>query len=70
GNPIVLMDFHIFADGGGCWSGPDNLDTEKLFSGFGCGVNIIPLGKTLLKIDYAWTMRTSGRWQFNVGMPF
>lgn len=70
GNPMTLADFHIFVDGGACWSDDDELDGEKLNSGFGCGVNLIPPGGALVTIDYAWHLESSGIWVFNVGMRF
>ncbi|UCF04738.1 MAG: BamA/TamA family outer membrane protein [bacterium] len=70
GNPMFLSDFHIFIDSGACWSEPDGLDTEKLNSGFGCGINFIPIRGAILKIDYAWHLKSSGIWQFDVGMRF
>ena len=70
GNPIVLADFHLFVDGGACWSPPDELDTERFNSGFGCGFNIMPARKAILSIDYAWERKSSGKWQIDVRMPF
>lgn len=70
GNPFVLVDFNIFADCGTCWSRPDNVDLESLHSGFGCGLNIMPMKRMLLKVGYAWRKETSGTWYFDAGTRF
>jgi outer membrane translocation and assembly module TamA len=70
GNPMILVDFHLFLDSGACWSRPERLDAESFHSGFGCGMNFIPVENRLLKVGYAWRRETSGRWYFDVGTMF
>lgn len=72
GNPIVLVDFHLFVDSGACWrdKGDDELSFDIFYTGFGCGLNIIPYRNGLLKIDYAWRRETNGMWQINAGLKF
>ncbi len=70
GNPMILVDFNIFLDSGACWSGSESLDTDRFRSGFGCGLNFIPIENRLLKVGYAWRRETSGMWYFDVGTMF
>jgi outer membrane protein assembly factor BamA len=70
GNPMILVDFHLFLDSGACWSEPQRLESESFHSGFGCGMNFIPVENRLLKVGYAWRRETSGRWYFDVGTMF
>ncbi len=70
GNPVFLVDFHIFTDTGACWNKPQEFDTDLLLSGFGCGINIIPSRHFLIKFDYAWQRNTSGIWQIDLETAF
>ncbi len=72
GNPIVLVDFHAFVDSGACWRdhSEDELSFDNFYTGFGCGLNIIPWRNGLLKIDYAWSRETNGMWRINAGLKF
>ena len=70
GNPMVLVDFNIFLDSGTCWSGTESLDADRFHSGFGCGLNFIPIENRLIKVGYAWRRETSGMWYFDIGTMF
>lgn len=70
GNPMVLVDFNIFLDSGACWNASESFDTDRFHSGFGCGLNFIPIENRLIKVGYAWRRETSGMWYFDVGTMF
>lgn len=70
GNPLILADFHVFIDSGACWTKPETLTTELFHSGFGCGLNLIPVEKVIIRIDYAWTLNTTGMWQIDISTFF
>ncbi len=70
GNPMILVDFNIFLDSGACWNGSESLDADRFHSGFGCGLNFIPIENRLLRVGYAWRRETSGMWYFDVGTMF
>lgn len=70
GNPMILVDFNIFLDSGACWNASESLDADRFHSGFGCGLNFIPIENRLLKVGYAWRRETSGMWYFDVGTTF
>lgn len=69
-NPLVLTDAHIFLDTGACWSEAKALTRDTFYSGFGLGLSLIPSPSTVLLIDYAWTLNSSGRWQIDVRSSF
>ena len=70
GQPLVLVDFHLFVDSGACWNGSESFDTDLLHSGFGCGFNVMPGYRGLLSIEYAWQLETNGMWHVNAGFYF
>jgi outer membrane protein assembly factor BamA len=70
GNPMILVDFNIFLDSGACWRRGESLDTDLFHSGFGFGLNFIPVENGLIKIGYAWRLETSGTFYFDVGTMF
>ena len=69
-NPVILADFHIFIDSGATWDIKEKLTGEMFKTGFGAGINLIPNNSTVIMIDYAWTLNTSGRWQLDVRSSF
>jgi len=69
-NPLTLADFHIFIDSGATWDIKEKLTGNMFKTGFGVGINLIPNRSTVVIIDYAWTLRTSGRWQLDVRSSF
>jgi outer membrane protein assembly factor BamA len=70
GNPIILVDFNIFLDTGACWNSSESLDTDRFHSGFGCGLNFIPIENRLIRIGYAWQRETTGMFYFDIGTMF
>jgi len=69
-NPLTLADFHVFVDTGAAWDIKEKLTGNLFKTGFGVGINLIPNRSTVIIIDYAWTLRTSGRWQLDVRSSF
>ncbi len=59
-NPLMLVDLAVFTDTGACWSEPDNLEYNRIHSGFGFELGFISGEKMMLKMGYAWHMRSSG----------
>ena len=70
GNPIIIVDFHLFLDSGACWNGTEGFDQELLHSGFGCGVNLMPGDQGLISVEYGWQLESKGMWHVNAGFYF
>jgi len=69
-NPKVLTDVHIFLDTGACWDRERELKKEDFYSGFGVGLSFISNPSTVLLVEYAWTLNSSGRWQIDIRSSF
>ncbi len=70
GNPVILVDFNLFLDGGAVWSQSQELRRESFHSGFGCGLNFIPRQAVLLKIGCAWHRKGTGKIFFDAATYF
>ncbi|MBN1883983.1 MAG: BamA/TamA family outer membrane protein [Candidatus Krumholzibacteriota bacterium] len=70
GNPMVLVDLHVFWDAGAAWNRPEAFDTDLIHSGFGCGMHFIPRAGLLATVGYAWRLDTSGDWYLDLSTGF
>jgi outer membrane protein insertion porin family len=60
GNPMILVDFNLFADTGACWGRESYPEFNDFHSGFGFGFDFITEGKAMLKTGYAWHLQSQG----------
>lgn len=70
GNPVILVDFSIFADSGAAWDGDDYPGIDSYFSGFGFSFDFIPYIGMILKTGYAWNSSSDGTFYFDAGTMF
>jgi len=60
GNPIILVDCHLFWDAGVVWTPPEELERDRVHSGFGIGLRLIPRIGVEAAVGCGWHLEGNG----------
>ena len=70
GDVLLGIEVHAFADFGGAWERPGDLDDNTFHGSAGVGVGLLNRQIEGLRFDYGWRRGAKGRFHFEIGMKF